>query len=985
MASLASRLAGACAAVAAACAVFTGSASAQYGVDVSASSSDPRAGAHGDLTIKLTFQEPSHDLKDLDLHLPAGLLGNPNAADRCQPATFEAGGCPSSSRVGEVASTALVGGLLPIAVSGPIHNLAPQGGEPARLGIELSDPLGLSTPIRLQSPISVRAPGGDYGLDSIVRDVPNEVSVLGLPTEIDVLDMTMTLWGNDTPERDLSLPFIVNPTTCGPATVSVTAIAYDNEVARGSGAFDVSHCDTAPFQPTVSMSPTTFTADQPAGVAVQVAFPGGDVDGRAQSHVRSARVVTPPGFVLSAGVAADGLEGCTDAQFAPGANTDPACPALSNLGAVSFVSPLLGELTGTVYLGTPAPGAPMRLFAYARKGDVRVKLVGLTQPDPNTGQITTVFDNLPQQPFETFTLAFRGGPTAVLTTPETCGQRVVTAAIEPFARPGTTANVQSPPVTVTGCPPPTFAPDIGATINPSQAGADTRAAIFLSVPDRNQRLSSMSMKLPPGLLGRLASVPMCPVAQARAGACDPSSRVGTATTTAGTGPRPIALQGPIYLTTGFDGGIAGLAVVIDAQVGPLNLGRVVSLTKLSLSGGDLAIRADTEPLPRIIGGVPLTIRGLALTLDRDGFLINPTSCDVLPLEATFTAIGGATVSDWAPVQPTGCDRLPFRPRIEARIAGSRRLPSLRMEVTTPPGNANIRALSMTLPRELGANLQAISRACRAEQFAAGRCPDASIVGEATALSPLVPLPLRGPVRLVQSTDRQLPDLVIDLHGFTDLQLRVRNEFAQGRLRATIDGVPDVPIGSFVMTLRGNSLLQATNPDTLCDSRPRVAADVRAHSGARAQLRADAELANCAAGASRLRTTASLRGTARGRTPSLRLRVRGERMRSLRLTLPRELRLARGTRFSRGTTALHGGRVISRRERARRGALRRTDGRTVTVRTTKRFTGSLEIRLRRGALRRGPGLRAGRRVTLRVRVTHSNGRTTTARIRVRAGR
>ena len=42
---------------------------------------------------------------------------------------------------------------------------------------------------------------------------------------------------------------------------------------------------------------------------------------------------------------------------------------------MSFVSPLVGTLDGGVYLGTPQPGAPMRLFVFASKGQVEVKLV----------------------------------------------------------------------------------------------------------------------------------------------------------------------------------------------------------------------------------------------------------------------------------------------------------------------------------------------------------------------------------------------------------------------------------------------------------------------------------------------------------------------------------------------------------------------------------------------------------------------------------
>ena len=121
----------------------------------------------------------------------------------------------------------------------------------------------------------------------------------------------------------------------------------------------------------------------------------------------------------------------------------------------------------------------------------------------------------------------------------------------------------------------------------------------------------------------------------------------------------------------------------------------------------LAIQADTDPLPTILGGVPLAIRTLKLALDRDGFMVNPTSCAASSLQATFTAVGGATSATSAPVQPTGCENLPFAPQVKAEIGAPLANPSLKMTVTTPPGNANIQALSMALPKEVGANIKAL--------------------------------------------------------------------------------------------------------------------------------------------------------------------------------------------------------------------------------------------------------------------------------------
>ncbi len=52
---------------------------------------------------------------------------------------------------------------------------------------------------------------------------------------------------------------------------------------------------------------------------------------------------------------------------------------------------------------------------------VVIKLPGQLEPDPQTGQIKTPFDQNPQLPFEDFKLDLFGGPRAALRTPATCG------------------------------------------------------------------------------------------------------------------------------------------------------------------------------------------------------------------------------------------------------------------------------------------------------------------------------------------------------------------------------------------------------------------------------------------------------------------------------------------------------------------------------------------------------------------------------------
>src|SRR5262249_22292357 len=140
--------------------------------------------------------------------------------------------------------------------------------------------------------------------------------------------------------------------------------------------------------------------------------------------VRKVSVTLPPGTVLSPAVA-NGLAGCTDAQFAA-----DSCPDASKVGTVAITTPLLpDQLTGSAYIGAPIPGQTSRVFLAAAGDNVNVHLSGQVNPNSNTGQLTTVFDQNPQLPFSDLTLRLFGGPMAALANPETCGAFTTTSDI----------------------------------------------------------------------------------------------------------------------------------------------------------------------------------------------------------------------------------------------------------------------------------------------------------------------------------------------------------------------------------------------------------------------------------------------------------------------------------------------------------------------------------------------------------------------------
>jgi hypothetical protein len=872
---------------------------------VSVAPTAPPAATHQAFTLNASFS--GEDLSGLTIHLPAGLVGDPSTATQCT--TFETTGCDSSSQVGTTTANGL---------PGTVYNLKPNADEPARLGISI---LGL---IKQEATVGVRPDGG---LDTTLTGLPG-----GL---LAIHSLSMTLQSS----------FMTMPTSCAVATTVVDATGAMGGHGSGQASFTPTDCAAVPFSPGAAISVTDPQRVEPSGYTVSLTVPDGG-DPR-QAHVRRAQVVLPLGTTLSPGVA-PGLVACTSAQF-----TGSGCPAASQIGTVAMATPLIGTLAGKVFFGVPANGAYPTLVAVDDHG-IHLRLTGVVRLDQATGRITTVFDDLPQVPFTSFALTFQGGDKAVLANPSACGSAPLAATLTPWS--GNAAKTVQAAFTVTGChgavP---FRPALHVTGTSTAAGRPAGAlSIQITRPDGDQDLRQVDTLLPPGLAGVLTGVPMCADAQAATGACPADTRLGSVTALVGSGGAPVTLDGTVYLTGPAEGGLAGLAIVIPGRVGPVDLGTVVARAGLLLRPSDGGVTVHTAPLPSIVGGVPVSIRSLTLRLDRPGFAVNPSGCDPRTVVANLTGGAGATATATAPYQATDCAGLPFHPALSATIAhqgprGARGRPALHTVISIPPGQSSTQRATVRLPGRTGLDLAAITGVCTSAQAAADACPASSRIGTVSAQTPLLPVPLSGPVFLVQIPGALIPGLRLALDGPVQLRLTGALDLTHG-ITAVFDGIPDVPLSRFELTFAGGGPLQVFgSPCT--GSVLRLAGTLTGHNGATASTPARAVVTGCPA-------TASVHLT-RGARPRLKLLAGAgrdaKRMRSVTVALPR------------GLTARRGGRV--RTSPHARAAIRRH---------------SIVLRLhraRRVTLRLGPGVLAGRpHGRFAVHVMRTNGRHSTVRPR-----
>jgi hypothetical protein len=516
----------------------------------------------------------------------------------------------------------------------------------------------------------------------------------------------------------------------------------------------------------------------------------------------------------------------------------------------------------------------------------------------------------------------------------------------------------------------------------TQAGANSNFTVHFDVDESARDIKGFVIHLPAGEVGAATATPLCTQAQFAAKACPANTQVGTTTTIATLlgAPLPLTIPGVLYNLAPVGSEPARLGIRLTPTVGD----EVLLQSVITVRAADGGLDSSVDGLPNTAGGIPIDVTAIDITLlgragaPAKGFMSNPTSCATATTRVDTFAYDGAQGSGSASFTPTGCDRLPFAPKLSAVLDGAAKggRPALTTVVEQPAGQANARSVEVTLPTGIGAVPAILLRACPEAMFAQGACPASARIGSAKAETPALAAPLSGPVLLVKPAAMPLPQLVLDLHGPISLRLPVTFGFGPGgRLRSTLSGLPDTALSRFTLNLEGGKDGLLSNGRDMCAGKPRVDAAFVGQNGATASASETPELRGCVPAAK-----ATLRGLARKR-PTLVLRLTtglGPRLTSVGLTLPRTLRVAR-KRARKATTVLAGGRKVARP------SLRLT-ARTLTIGgLPKGGSGAVELRLKRGAIALARKLKAGTGVTLKLSSRDVTGAQHELALRVRAAR
>ena len=335
--------------------------------------------------------------------------------------------------------------------------------------------------------------------------------------------------------------------------------------------------------------------------------------------------------------------------------------------------------------------------------------------------------------------------------------------------------------------------------NDGGAHPDIEATLTVKGADDPQ---DVTIKFPDGLMGSLKAVPSanrCTVAQADAGTCPASSRVGTISGSAMSPDHDVvSASGTLYLVApeGLDPVYAaGVAAEFDTITSPItgeDLGDIIARGGLRLTDQARNITADVQNIPRqTTTGKRFHI--LSVTLDVEGdtggaaapLITNPHFCnDALedfssrPNQKQFvgsgTGYGGSVTPEiTADYLVDNCANIPFEPTLDMSLTNpvAGESTGLAATVSVPAGHSTIRSLQVRLPSFTALNFPSFGVAsdmCSGADdgsgaaydvsppgslpsyyaFDSATCPPQSQVGTATLTTPLLDQPVTGYVYLI---------------------------------------------------------------------------------------------------------------------------------------------------------------------------------------------------------------------------------------------
>jgi uncharacterized repeat protein (TIGR01451 family) len=289
--------------------------------------------------------EDPANVKNTEVELPPGIIGNPTATPRCY--TFIH--CPLSSEVGTVyLSLSGFGGLHSEKL--PIYNMVPPTDMAAEFQFDAVVPI-VKIDARVRS-------NGDYGLTAYSEDLSETLRINGV---------RVTFWGTpathshdaqrgfaspypeSNPSSSAEVPFLSNPTDCTALAQKPPVSVLKTDSWQHPDAFSeissvapaVTGCGMLSFEPQIAFEPEDTQVGQPTGFGFHVQVPQRQITGGlATPELKDTTVTLPAGMGVSPS-ATGGLTACSESEIALKSLAAGECPLSSQLATVAIWTPLL--------------------------------------------------------------------------------------------------------------------------------------------------------------------------------------------------------------------------------------------------------------------------------------------------------------------------------------------------------------------------------------------------------------------------------------------------------------------------------------------------------------------------------------------------------------------------------------------------------------------------------------------------------------------
>ncbi len=818
----------------------------------SATVSTTASNGNPDLTLNFTRPDNNRDIRSISVALPTGLVAQTSATTLCSQATAAAGNCLTSQEVGDVTTT-IGSGAETYSLSGKLHNVTPNAGEPARFGVTIPVLVGPFDLGKLTIPVATTL-RSDYG---VTADASLPARYEGIAVHVRTLQLKLL----GTLPNAGNARFVTNPSKCQSNTINatVTSTGASPATANGSSNFTTTACGNFGSTPTLNVARSTDQAADPVGLTFNVA------SAATNPTIGRVQVQFPLGMEVNPAFA-NGLTPCSTANITAGT-----CNSADAIGTVTLNTPLLSTnpVTGFVYLETPGTTAATRYRvalivqlpgqklivrgAVTVNGSTDIPTGGTgSTSTSSTGQVSVDFSNIPDLGFTSMQIAFNSGTRAMVVNPETCTTATFAGTFTPNSSSSTASNNST--YTPTNCST-AFNPSLTVTTASKAPAAHPNVTFTVARADKQKSLGNMTLHLPTGLVANTSVIPtanLCTQASANAATCATTaatSQVGTFSTSFGSGTETYSLSGgKLFQVVPNTNEPVRFQAIVPVLVGPFDLGNMTIPVSASLRS-DYGIDAAAT-LPSRYEGIAVRIQSLAMTLNGtvngQSYMTNPSKCQANNVTADFTAADStpdsSTANNSSDYTITGCSGTvpPYNPALSASVnpTAAGNPTALTLGITVPADNATTNTVQVQLPQgmELNPGVGNGLVACTTIDTDAGASCKLTTANLATVTlnTPLLPTAQTGEVYLetpgTTASTRYKLAMVIHLPG-RDMVIRGgtlvdgsttiptgglgstdASGTATGRVTATFPGIPDLGFTSMSIAFNSSNKL-LVNPKT----------------------------------------------------------------------------------------------------------------------------------------------------------------------------